>query len=299
MEENLVESRSEFSLHLDGESEIDANILANTIRDMAEITKVTAHEVNPEAYLKMNVTAFKNGSFQIDFSAVCAAAESLTTAAIPAATLAATVIGGVKGVFEIKKLLKGKRPKEVTDEADGRVKIKNEAGEQVEVPASSQIVFHNERIDQLVVNISNYSQEHNQNGGFTINAGNESLRCSNFDIMEMAKPIPPENEITTCVRSRIKTELFIRKAVLIGNSKWSFEYGGRAIDASIDDEVFLHNFQLNESIRSGDYIEAMLEIYVDLDKEKNEIKGTEKYTVLQVYGGIRHGKDEAQVKLNI
>lgn len=299
MENNLVESRSEFSFHLDGESEIDASLLANTIRDIAEITKETAHEIDPEAYLKMNVTAFRNGSFQIDFSTVCAAAETLLTSATPAVMLAGNVISSLKGIFEIKKFLKGKKPKEISKGAKGKVKIRNEEGNQIEVPASSQIVIHNERIDQLVVNISNYSQEHNQNGGFSIITGDEALRCSASDIREMSKPLPPETEITTCIRSKIKTMLLIRKAVLIGNAKWSFDYNGRAIDASVEDEVFVHNFQLKESIRSGDYIEAIMEIYVDLDKNGDQIKGTEKYTVLQVFGGIRHGKDESQIELNL
>ena len=50
----------------------------------------------------MNVTAFKNGSFEVLFSAVCQAAETLFTGVGVAATTAGAVIGAVKGGIEIK-----------------------------------------------------------------------------------------------------------------------------------------------------------------------------------------------------
>ena len=67
----LIKSTAQFGIHLEGESEIDAILLSKTISDMAELTQLAARKENPDAYLKMNVTAFKNGSFQIDFSTVC------------------------------------------------------------------------------------------------------------------------------------------------------------------------------------------------------------------------------------
>lgn len=142
MDMELIESREMMSFHLDGESEIDAALLSKMISDMAELTKITAKEVNPEAYLKMNVTAFKNGSFQIDFSAVCQVAESLFDAFAPGVTLAATVIGGVKGIFEIKKLLKGEKAKSVTEIQNGYITVESATGKKVTVPAQSAVVMN-------------------------------------------------------------------------------------------------------------------------------------------------------------
>lgn len=80
--------------------------------------------------------------------------------------------------------------------------------------------------------------------------------------------------------------MLIRKAVFEGNSKWGFDYNGKAIDASINDEAFLAEFQKNGFVNKGDHIRATLEILVDLDPQGVPIKGTEKYTVVNVHGSI-------------
>ena len=51
------------------------------------------------------------GVFEVLFSAVCQAAETLFTGVGVAATTAGAVIGAVKGGIEIKNSLKGKAPK--------------------------------------------------------------------------------------------------------------------------------------------------------------------------------------------
>lgn len=63
----LVKSEDVFSFHLDGNSSIDAILLSKIISNIAELTKMAAIYENPDSYLRMNVTAFKNGSFEIDF----------------------------------------------------------------------------------------------------------------------------------------------------------------------------------------------------------------------------------------
>lgn len=54
------------------------------------------------------------------------------------------------------------------------------------------------------------------------------------------------------------------------------------------DEGFIREFQKQGSVKNGDYVTATLEIYVDVDLQGIPIKGTEKYTVLGVHGGIQH-----------
>ena len=99
----LIKSEDYFSFHLDGKNSIDAKILSELIGDIAELTKFAALEENPDAYLKMNVTAFENGSFQINFSAICEFAENLINNVLPLAEFASITISTVKEFFEIKK----------------------------------------------------------------------------------------------------------------------------------------------------------------------------------------------------
>ena len=291
MENNLIESRGEMSFHLDGQSEIDASLLSNMITDMVELTKLTAIEVNPDAYLKMNVTAFKNGSFQIDFSAVCQIAESIFNHATPCAALALTVISGVKGIFEIKKLLKGEKAKAVADTDDGFITVEAQDGKSIKVPKQSEIVMNVKQADQLVTNISMYAKEHNPDGGFLLSTEEDTVYCSSEDISGMVKTLPIE-EITTCQRFRVTANLPIRKAIFRGHSKWGFELNGRAIEAAIEDEAFIQYFQENESVKSGDYINANVEVLIDIDSQGSPIKGSERYTIIRVNGGIQHNCDE-------
>lgn len=293
MNAELIESREMMSFHLDGESEIDAALLSKMISDMAELTKITAREVNPDAYLKMNVTAFKNGSFQVDFSAVCQVAESLINTLAPGVTLAATVIGGVKGIFEIKKFLKGEKAKSVTEPEDGYITVESKTGQKITVPAQSGIVMNVVQADQLVTNISEGAREHNPDGGFSLTVKDESVVCSSEDVSNMAKPLPI-NETVTCQRFRADVTMRIRKAVLEGTSKWGFDLNGKAIEASIADDNFLEVFQHNGRVGKGDYIEATIEIYVDLDLQGHPVRGTEKYTVIQVHGDIKHENEEGE-----
>lgn len=69
----------------------------------------------------MNVKAFRNGSFEIDFSAI--ALVGLTFLSDPL-TFAESVVAVLKGFLEIKKLLKGVPPKSVEATEDGQSKLK-------------------------------------------------------------------------------------------------------------------------------------------------------------------------------
>lgn len=291
MDNNLVESRAIFSFHLDGNSEIDASLLSKTIADMAELAKLTSQVEDPDAYLKMNVTAFRNGSFQIDFSAVCEAAKSFLDGSGSAAELATKVISAIKGIFEIKKALKGSKPKSILENID-EIIVETQDGEKITAPRASGAVINSIRVDQLVVNISSYAREHNPDGGFTIQTERGTVKCEPSDIESLVKPLPIE-EITTCKRVRTEALLIIRKAVFFGPSRWGFDFNGRAIEANITDESFMKRFQENGTIRKGDYIKATIEIYMDLDEEQQPIKGSEKYTVTNVHGDIQHGYDTA------
>lgn len=281
------------SFHLDGESEIDAALLSRMISDMAELTQLAAKEVNPDAYLKMNVTAFKNGSFQIDYSAVCQAAETIFAGAVACAGLAATVIGGVKGIFEIRKILKGEKPKSVTDEKNGYITVESKDGQVVRVPAQSGIAISVTQVGTLVANISAYSKEHNPDGGFSISDQDGTVYCSPKDIQAMSQQATIV-ETATCQRNRVEADMLIRKAVFDGTAKWGFEFEGKAIDAAIEDESFMDWFQEHGTVKRGDRIHATLEILVETDKNGLPIRGTEKYTVVSVHGQILHNMEQVE-----
>lgn len=295
MENELVKSKAEMSFHLDGDNEIDAILLSKMINDTVELTKLVSQEVDPDAYLKMNITAFKNGSFEIDFSAICLV-ENLLTVLGAAATTAGAIIGAVKGAIKLKKTLKGKKEKSVKELPDGSVEVENADGEKITVPNASQIVIRDIKADQLVTNISYYVGEHNPNGGFTVSDKDGSVYCSANDIIHMSRQADIEEE-TICRRSNVRAKLIIRKPDFEGRSKWGFIYLDKKIEASIEDDDFLAWFKDNSTVSRGDHISVTLEIYVDLDRNGEPIKGTEKYSIKKVYGHIMHENEQYEMKI--
>lgn len=283
----LMKSEDCFSFHLDGKNSIDAKILSELIGDIAELTKFAALEENPDAYLKMNVTAFENGSFQINFSAICELAENLINSASPLVEFASTAIGTVKGFFEIKKLLKGKKAKSIKEQEDGKVVITSEDNHSITANNSSIAILNNPHIDNLVVKITSNVSDNNKDGGFSFDTSSESIHFDKNDISNMSKlfPIIEESVIKTTI---ILVDLPIKKADLLGYSTWSFVYNGKNIEAKIDDTDFLekiHNGQF--SIHSGDYITAELEISVNMDNGVLD-NSTAKYAIKKVKDGVKN-----------
>lgn len=287
-----MKSEDRFSFHLDGESSIDAIVLSEIIMDLTELTKIAALEENPDAYLKMNVTAFKNGSFQIDFSAICEFTENLISNSSQLIQLASTAVTTVKGFFEIKKLLKGNKPKSIHNLDDGKITVTGQDNHSVTVNKSSGAVINNFNIDNLVVKISSCVGENNKDGGFSFKTSTNTTHFSNKDVTQMSKPLPiiEEEQIRNTI---ILADLPIKKADLLGKSAWSFIFNNKTIDAKIDDEDFIdliHNGKI--SIHSGDYITAELVISVKLNENSFPDENSTKYTVRKVVGEIKNNIDK-------
>ena len=287
----LMKSVSTFSFH------IDAVLLSQTISDMAALTKIASQSENPEAFLKMNVTVFRNGCFQIDFSTVCEVASGLIFGTSSIVNFAHSVIEIVKDYFEIKKFLKGESPKRITEKGTDSVEIESKDGNTILVSKSGSAIVNNYHIDNLVVNIANHVSDHNPNGGFSFNTEDEQIHYSAQDIKEMAKSMPI---IETCKKQQFDVDLIIKTADFVGHSQWEFRLNNRNIRASILDNDFLDRIHNGLSIKYYDSIRARLEVSVNLDNNGSPIEGSERYTVIKVYGDIIHSNDtDQQMKFNL
>ena len=283
MNADLIKSTATFCVRLDGENEMDALLLAKTIHDMAELTKIIVKEEDSEAHAKINVTAFSEGSFQIDFSTVCETARTLLD--IP--SLALAIVKIIKGALEIKKHIGNKKPKSLIESGGGKVIVENEGGQKISVPSTSQVVINNVNIEHLIMNISSNAKEHNPSGGFTFSTESDKAVFSAADLKKMSKALPAE-QITTCQRREFEAELIIKKADIRGRSSWEFYHIDKRIIANITDDEWiarLHNCEFK--IGHGDSITAKIERYIDFDSMNNPIENSEKYTIVKVIGDIK------------
>ena len=300
MNNELMKSESTLQFHLDGESQIDAKLLSKIINDFVELTQFAAKDIDSEAYLKMNITAFQNGSFNISFSAVCEFVKNLFSSENIA--IASNILDTVVSYFNIKKFLKGKRPKpeNVKQQSQNKVEIINADGSRIVVPKEAANIIYNTHIDNLTVNIANSVSEHNPNGGFSIKTKNHSTAFGKDDISNIEKTVAIDE--SNCKRYLIETALIIKKPDFISTSSaWDFIFNGKTIHAKIADEGFtkkVHNGEI--TLKSADYINARLEMIIDLDENNQPIDSTAKYTVLEVNGDVQHNDSNfSQTKIEI
>jgi len=296
MNEQLIKSESQFSFRFEGKNEIDAILLSKTINDMVQLTKLAAIDECQDAYFKMKIMSFRDGSFKIDFSTISEVAENLYRHASDAATLAGTLFTVVKGYFEVKNHLKGKKPKSVVDKPDSKIEIENADSEKIEVPKSSFAITNNVKIDNLTVQIAGYVKTHNPNGGFSFETHDSIQNFSSEDVDCMLQPVATQ-ESSSYEKYVIKTDLPIRKADLLKNSAWEFIFQGKTIKANIQDKKFIENVHSGLiSLKAKDYINATLEIRMPLDGQ-GAAENSPKYTVLEVNGDVMRGCNDEQLSL--
>ncbi len=288
----FVKSEASYSFALYGDNQVDAELLSEVIHNFAQLTKQTVNVESPEIYIKLNVTAFRQGSFIVDFSTICEAQNLLTGILPQTVSLAKNVVETIKGFFEVKKFLNGEKPQSI-EKTGTSVCIRNNNGQVLNAPEGSIRILENAQIDNLVLNICHDVQSSGSNG-FSLSSGSGQSIFSLDDIQSIKKPISSEREIYLKSMT-IEAFLPIKKLDIMGNSAWEFRYNDHSIRALMEDENWLQEVQTGKiSFKSGDALYAQLEIIMELDENKIPIDGTEKYVVKRV---LEHIHDSEQTTL--
>jgi len=284
MEGYFVKSQSVFSLHLDGSSTVDADIVVQAIHNMSIITSEISKAEDPQLVSKLQVQPFRNGSFEILFITIAELGISVINDPYTAAKMAQKVVEILFKCFEIKKHLKGEQPKSITYNGD-YAKIENRDGNIINAPKASTIVINNITVNNAVSDIARYASKNNPNGGFTMSCQDNSEISLNFSPEDVHSIASGSSIITEYQKKCSITEenLLIKSLSFIGKSKWSFIMRNKTIQASIEDDEWLEKVQNGSiNINAKDCIHVQLEITTDLDSLGFPILGSEKYTVLKV-----------------
>lgn len=283
MNNELVKSTAQFTFELEGESTIDARalsaILDNTVCIIEEMVKN-----EPEAYVKLNVTKFEQGSFDIVFQAVAEQVEMIISN--PQA-LASGIAAGVLGVFKIAKHIKGEKPREIIQE-ENDCKVVNCDGEVlVENKKVVNKYFENAKIENSIINIVSVVNSDGDRESFrlTQNNGENVVEVEKKDFNKI-KQIVHETKVEDVLSNTIDVVLAIRKPDLVGDSRWGFIFDHN-IDATIADKEWIDDIrEKNIKFGKGMRLPVKLLIEIDLDRDGQAIKGSERYTVLKVTGDI-------------
>lgn len=280
--QKFLESNDTFSVIFDGSASIDASIFTSTIDNTINLVKASTSAIDPNAFLRLEIKANKDGSFITIINAIVKYTPDLFTK--ENATLACVIIGGVSSFFTIKQHLKGKKPKDITQK-DEISQITNQDGIVISQPTNIvDKYFQNCKVESFIINIFTdldkekkeaFHIEHKgERKSFTKNEYKE-LKIS---IIEDGQPIVSKENVQTLVGC----ELTIKKPDLIGNSKWSVILD-KQIDVRIEDEEFLSKIRGGEIKLSGGHkLICDLEIKTELDKEFNVLSA--EYCVYRVKG---------------
>lgn len=292
LHKDLVKSESQFTFELEGKSEIDVRTLTQILNStVGIIEELVAGE--PDAYVNLKVTKFSTGSFDIDFHAIAEQVASIMTAP---EILASTLAGGVLGVFRIAKHLKGEKPKEIIDSKGGNKEIINaDGGSIIVAKKTADSFFCNNKIEGEIIHIVNIISQETDRTGFRLTGPNlsakheEELVEINKEEFDFIKPVVSDmiqESERTVFTNTVQATLIIRKPDLTGDSKWGFIFD-KNIDAAIEDKEWINKIRERKfRFGPGMKLPVVLKIEVDLDSCQQSIRGSERYTVMQVTGEV-------------
>lgn len=278
--DGIALSTASFSFRLEGESEIRANLLAQILSGFSESVYLLSQELHEFDGSYLSVSIIKPGSIEVLFNVAAASQVALPFIA----QNASTIVNTVKGMLEVKKLLKGEKPKKVeADVISGYISVEAPDGSSVIAPSGSRIVVTNPRVDKAISSIGEAVKAHNSQGGFWLTYDDEQDYFSPDDIQDIALPQPyPEDQASNNVRTT-RVTLLIKSLDLLGGSSWGFRFAGRTITAKISDPTYMQYVHSGSVVyKAGDSLDVDLEI-TELRSPSGEVI-QERYAITKVHG---------------
>ena len=278
-EQHFQESIDTFKIKFEGENSIDAELFARTINNTVELVKASAKAINPDAFLRLEIKATQDGSFETIIDAVVKYKDNLFNVG----NLAKDITEGFLSFLQIKQLLGSKTAKNVINKGN-KTTIISQEDRQITAPQNIYNYYISGNVDNIISNAANDLK--NGNRPVVIETGNKNLRLTKEDYDNMSIPIVEKNksivskENTEIIR---ECELTIKKPDLIGNSRWEVIFAGRPINVKIDDKVFITQIKEGKIKISGGYrLITDLNICTETDSEYNTINVD--YTVIKIHG---------------
>ncbi|NLU24115.1 MAG: hypothetical protein GXW99_05245 [Clostridiales bacterium] len=291
-----MEDKGTLKFSFCGDHEVDALSVSKAISSLVELSSAISENEYPDAEIRLSVKAVSPGSLIFDF--VAAASPIVQSVLTPdSISCAADIIEIMGAAFKVKRFLKGKAPAK-KENADSKIKITREDGSTLELPASSNVYFIDNRIDRSVTNIINSARLSNGVTGISVQA-NEIIEIPRDEFDQCATEIPI-NELlgTDTIESLRQNEtIFIRSADFSGTLKWRFS-GAETFAATVSDEQFVDRVKSGEiAIRAKMYLIADVKVSVQIGPDGMPDESRRTYDVVKVHS--IHVPGEGQIELGI
>lgn len=270
------------TVRLAGSNIIDAKLLSDTIKSFVEIIEGARDEISEDTSVQLQVEAFRDGSFIIDFNAVF---EMLTNpGSANFVEVTSGIVGAVISVMKLVKHLKGKKPSNVEEKTDKILNITNSEGGVIVIDKSVYNVYAQPKVSQTVSKIFDSLESDNTRDSITIKSRDDSISIEKMDFNNLSKPVELDNIKSDIkeISNRLEVWLEIKKVDLSGKSKWDF-YFNRIISARIDDEEFMLKVEKSEyRFGSKDKLKVRLREVKEITEDGSFVAGSERYIIEKV-----------------
>ncbi|MBM2815543.1 MAG: hypothetical protein HW421_2305 [Ignavibacteria bacterium] len=293
---NEMKNINNFKIKFDGQiSQIDANILISSLIHTTNAIQEINRFLDSGKKIQIKVKAPEKGSFLIEINLIETVIESLqgifnkTNIEVTAAIIAILV-----GIIQIKKFLKGRKPKGTS--IDGNITIIiNQEGSELKIENQTFNIYDKSPIikDSLSQNFESLRNDPLITG-FEITDIKEKpyirIQREEFESMALKSEELLEGE-------RILIEAATLNIVRLSfeeSLKWDFYFKGNKISAKIKDPNFYELINKGESFAKGDILEVELQIIQKWDESVNTYIN-KSYQILRIN---RHLKRNEQQKFD-
>jgi len=286
-----------FKIKFDGEQhQIDANTFLNNLLHTTSIIQEINKGLDSGKKIEIKIKALEKGSFLVDMSLIESALDSLKTLLTKEnIEFSAIILSGLVSIIQLKKHLKGKKPKLIKNINNTEVSIENNDGDVLIMKDVIVNIYNNSPIIKDAISQSFETLENDPSiEGYEILDGKDvslvEVKRDCFAYMAIKSEEINEGE-------RILTEaatLHIVRLSFENNLKWDFYYRGNKIPAKIADDKFYELIDKGESFAKGDILEVELQIHQRWDESVNTFIN-KSYTVLNI---LRHLPRNIQQKLD-
>lgn len=289
---------NDFKIKFDGQKhQVDAQILISSLIHTTTVVQELNKHFNTGKKIEIKVNALEKGSFLIHLELLETVFDEIKNLLTKENLLFASgIVGGLVGLIELKKHLKGKTPKETRIEGNTIIII-NETNNILNINSDIYNIYNT----NIVINDAlsqNFDIIDNDPAitAFEITDKNEKpyVRVDKADFKDLTLKSEQINDNNKSIIEL--TRLNILRLSFEENLKWDFYYRGNKISAKISDPNFQELINNGEAFAKGNVLEVELQINQIFDESVNTFIN-KSYQVNRI---IKHHKREDlnQQKIN-
>jgi len=287
---------SDFKIKFDGQQhQVNAQVLISSLIHTTTVIQELNKHFNTGKKIEIKVKALEKGSFLVHIELLETAFDALKNLLTKDNLLfASAIIGGLVGLIEIKKHLRGKKPKKVNIEGSTTIII-NENNNILNISSEIYTIYET----NIVINDAlsqNFDVLDNDPAitAFEITDKKENpyirVERTDFKDLTLKSDLIDENKKQIIELSRLN----IVRLSFEENLKWDFYYRGNRISARITDPNFYDLINNGESFAKGDTLEVELQIN-QLFEESVNTYINKSYQINRI---INHYKRDEQKKID-